>query len=320
MIRKARQHFIRGLHSLRAQASSFSATGSVVTIGSFDGVHLGHQAILRQVIDRAKALGVPSVVIVFEPQPHEYFAGEKAPPRLMRIREKTLELCACGIDKVVRLRFDESLSGLSADDFIQQILVEGLGLKYLVVGDDFRFGSGRGGNFQQLQEAGKRFGFGVTDTVTLAIDNERVSSTRIRNELLASHFAKAAELLGRPYTISGRVGYGQQLGRTLGVPTANVQLGRHRSPISGVFAVQATVAGQVLRGVANVGIRPTVGGETKPLLEVHLFDFAGNVYGRKMVVEFLHKLRDEKKFESIDLLKAQINCDIAEAKAFFAAV
>ncbi len=316
----ARQHFIRGLRSLHEQAAAFAAKGSVVTIGCFDGVHLGHQAILRQVTDKAKALNLPSVIIVFEPQPHEYFAGEKAPPRIMRLREKALALCECGADKVVRLRFDESLSGLSADDFIRTILVDGLGLKYLVVGDDFRFGSGRGGNFQQLQEAGKRFGFEVTDTVTFELDNERVSSTRIRHALLASQFKKAAELLGRPYRISGRVGYGQQLGRTIGVPTANVQLGRHRSPLSGVFAVAATVDGAVWQGVANVGVRPTVGGEHKPLLEVHLFDFSGNLYGKKMAVEFLYKLRDERKFESISLLKAQIDQDIADAKAFFAEV
>lgn len=305
------QHFTRGLHNLRPVA------GSVVTIGSFDGVHRGHQAILRQVTGKAKALGLPSAVIVFEPQPHEYFSGEKAPARLMRLREKALALFAAGIDHVVCLQFNASLRQLSAAEFIKQVLVDGLGVKYLVIGDDFRFGCDRSGDYQALQAAGKQYGFEVTDTHTFEIDGERVSSTRVRAELEKANFAKAKELLGKPYVISGRVGFGQQLGRTLGVPTANVQLRRYRSPLNGVFAVKACVGEQCWQGVANVGVRPTVGGATKPILEVHLFDFAGDLYGKNMVVEFVHKLREEQKFDSIDLLKAQIYRDIDDAKAYF---
>ncbi len=308
----SQQHFTRGLHNLS------SIQGSVVTIGSFDGVHRGHQAILQQVKCKAEELGVPSAVIVFEPQPHEFFSGDKAPARLMRLREKALALFEAGIDRVVCLQFNASLRQLSAAEFIQQVLVKGLGVKYLVIGDDFRFGCDRSGDYQLLQQAGQANGFEVTDTHTYEIDGERVSSTRVRAELEAAHFDKAAELLGKPYTISGKVGFGQQLGRTLGVPTANVKLRRYRSPLQGVFAVKATVGEESWNGVANVGVRPTVDGDSKPILEVHLFDFAGDLYGSNMVVEFIHKLREEQKFDSIDLLKAQIYRDMDDAKAFFA--
>lgn len=308
----SQQHFTRGLHNLS------SIQGSVVTIGSFDGVHRGHQAILQQVKCKAEELGLPSAVIVFEPQPHEYFSGDKAPARLMRLREKALALFDAGIDRVVCLQFNASLRQLSAAEFIQKVLVQGLGVKYLVIGDDFRFGCDRSGDYQSLQQAGLANGFEVTDTHTYEIDGERVSSTRVRAELEAAHFDKAAELLGKPYTISGKVGFGQQLGRTLGVPTANVKLRRYRSPLQGVFAVKATVGGESWNGVANVGVRPTVDGDSKPILEVHLFDFSGDLYGSSMVVEFIHKLREEQKFDSIDLLKAQIYRDMDDAKVFFA--
>ena len=308
----SQQHFTRGLHNLS------SIQGSVVTIGSFDGVHRGHQAILQQVRNKAAELGLPSAVIVFEPQPHEFFSGDKAPARLMRLREKALALFEAGIDRVVCLQFNASLRQLSAAEFIQKVLVQGLGVKYLVIGDDFRFGCDRSGDYQSLQQAGLANGFEVTDTHTYEIDGERVSSTRVRAELEAAHFEKASELLGKPYTISGKVGFGQQLGRTLGVPTANVQLRRYRSPLQGVFAVKAMVAGESWNGVANVGVRPTVDGDSKPILEVHLFDFNGDLYGSNMIVEFVHKLREEQKFDSIDLLKAQIYRDMDDAKVFFA--
>lgn len=308
------KEFIRGLHNLRPRHR-----GSVATIGSFDGVHLGHQAILRQVTSKAKELGLPSVVMVFEPQPHEFFSGEKAPARLMRLREKAQALFAAGIDRVFCLQFNRSLRGLSAREFIQRVLVEGIGVKYLVVGDDFRFGCDRSGDYELLKQAGKMHGFDVIDTHTYEIEDERVSSTRIRRELEAGHFEFAAQLLGKPYTITGHVVYGQQLGRQLGVPTANVQLRRYRSPLNGVFAVEAHLAdGRLVQGVANVGVRPTVGGETKPILEVHLFDFDEHIYGQIIEVEFKTKLREETKFESLELLKAQLQRDIEDARAFFA--
>lgn len=293
----------------------------MATIGSFDGVHLGHQAILRQLLAVARQHQLPAVVIIFEPQPHEFFSGDKAPARLMRLREKIQALLAAGVARVFCLQFNEQLRRLSAEEFIEQILLDGLGIKHLVVGDDFRFGCDRRGDFALLQTVGAARGFAVTDTCTLEIDGERVSSTRIRQLLEAGDFAGVEKLLGRPYSISGRIVYGQQLGRKLGVPTANVHLRRYRSPLHGVFTVTVTFAdGSVHNGVANVGVRPTVNGVKKPLLEVHLFDFARTVYGAMISVAFHTKLRDEKKFNSLDELQAQLQTDITQAKQFFAAI
>lgn len=305
---------IRGLHNLRP-----SHRGCVATIGSFDGVHLGHQAILRQLMVVARQYQLPAVVIVFEPQPHEFFSGDKAPARLMRLREKIEALLTAGVQRVLCLQFNQHLRRLSAEDFIEQILVNGLGIKHLVVGDDFRFGCDRRGDFALLQSVGKERGFAVTDTCTLQIDGERVSSTRIRQLLEQGEFTHAEALLGKPYEINGRIVYGQQLGRKLGVPTANVQLRRYRSPLHGVFAVTVKFADEsVHQGVANVGVRPTVTGDKKPLLEVHLFDFSRMVYGEMIHVFFHCKLRDEKKFSSLDELQAQLQTDIADGKTFFA--
>jgi len=301
---------IRGLHNLPAVER-----GSVVTIGTFDGVHLGHQAIINQVTHQAKKMDLPSVAVIFEPQPQEYFAGGEAPARLMRFREKVLALFEAGIDRVLCVPFNESFRALDAQQFIDRVLVKGLGLKYLVVGDDFRFGCDRSGDYKGLHAAGEQLGFTVTDTHTLELKGERISSTRVRSELEAGHFDAAAALLGKPYTIAGRVIYGQQLGRQLGVPTANVLLRRYRSPLRGVFAIKARLSeGQAFLGVANVGVRPTVGAADRPILEVHLFDFAQDIYGQNLEVEFCHKLRDEQKFDSLDQLKAQIFADIDAAK------
>lgn len=312
-MQQAQREFIRGLHNLRP-----AHRGCVATIGSFDGVHLGHQAILRQLIASARAQGLPAVAIVFEPQPHEFFAADKAPARLMRLREKLQALWAAGVDRVLCLQFNQSLRSLSAEAFIQRVLVDGLGIKHLVVGDDFRFGCDRRGDFALLQAKGQEFGFGVSDTHTLAMDGDRISSTRIRQLLEAGDFAEASKLLGKDYNVHGRVVYGKQLGRQLGVPTANVDLRRYRSPLHGVFAVTVEFAdGTLVNGVANVGVRPTVAGDKKPLLEVHLFDFSRTIYGAVIDVVFKRKLRDEKKFASLDELKAQLQNDIAEAKAFF---
>ncbi|HSC75757.1 MAG TPA: bifunctional riboflavin kinase/FAD synthetase [Pseudomonadales bacterium] len=305
---------IRGLHNLRAQHR-----GCVATIGSFDGVHRGHRAIIDQLLAQAQALDLPSVVMVFEPQPYEFFSGEKAPARLMRLRDKIRALSACGVDRVFCLQFNQRLRQLSANDFIKRVLVDGLDIKSLVVGDDFRFGCDRTGDFRLLQQAGEQYGFSVFDTCTVQDGGERISSTRIRRALEAEQFAEAERLLGHPYTMQGRVVYGQQLGRTIGVPTANVRLHRYRSPLNGVFAVRLRMVddGKWLPGVANVGVRPTVGGETRPILEVYLLDFEGHLYGREVEVRFEKKLRDEQKFPSLDALKTQIHCDIEQSRKFF---
>ncbi len=305
--------FIRGLYNLRPWHR-----GCVATIGSFDGVHLGHQAILRQLIEVARQHQLPAVVIVFEPQPHEFFSGDKAPARLMRLREKVQALFAAGIERVLCVQFNEALRSLSAEAFIEKVLIDGLAIKHLVVGDDFRFGCDRRGDFALLQKIGSERDFGVTDTCTLEINGERVSSTRIRQLLEVGNFAHAQALLGKPYGICGRIAYGQQLGRKLGVPTANVRLHRYRSPLHGVFTVTVKFAdGSVHQGVANVGVRPTVTGDKKPLLEVHLFNFSRTVYGAMINVVFHTKLRDEKKFNSLDELQAQLQLDITQGQDFF---
>lgn len=308
-----RGELIRGLHNLSPLHG-----GSVVTIGAFDGVHLGHQAILKQVVAKARVLELPSVAMVFEPLPNEYFGADKAPARLMPLRDKLSALFDAGIDRVLCLRFDAKLAALSADEFVQTVLIDGLGVKHLVVGDDFRFGCDRRGDFELLRGWGARANFTVDDSKTLKVSGDRASSTRIRKALADGDFALAAEQLGQPYAISGRVIYGQQLGRTIGVPTANVQLKRYRSPLNGVFTVCVRLGnGQKYTGVANVGVRPTVAGDSRALLEVHIFDFIGDLYGTCIDVEFCSKLRNEKKFDSIEQLKQQIDQDIEQARAYF---
>lgn len=304
----------RGLINFRA-----NEVGCVATIGSFDGVHRGHQAILQQVTALARAKGLPAIAIVFEPQPQEYFLGDKAPARLTPLREKFCALLASGIDQVVCLAFNEKLRHLTADAFVREILVKHLKVRHLVVGDDFRFGCDRRGDFSLLSELGAELNFSVIDTCTFEVDGERVSSTRIRTALDESDFTLASALLGAPFRIAGKIAYGQQLGRKLGVPTANVRLRRYRSPLHGVFAVTATFAdGETYQGVANIGNRPTVNGDKKPLLEVHLFDFSKSVYGAMLSVEFHVKLRDEQKFNSLDQLQQQLQQDITDARTYFA--
>lgn len=316
------RELIRGLHNLRPRHRD-----CVATIGSFDGVHLGHRAIIAQLRQRAAEQGVPSVVIVFEPQPHEFFSGEKAPARLMRFKEKVLSLFEAGVDRVLCLQFNDRLRSLGAEAFVREVLVDGLAIRHLVVGDDFRFGCDRSGDYRLLQKIGAGAGFTVEDTATVEIEGKRVSSTRIRAALEAGDFELAAALLGKPYRITGRVAPGRALGRQLGAPTANVRLHRYRSPLVGVYTVRTRATDgselapgrQVIDGVANVGFRPTVEGEgAQPLLEVNLFDFSGDLYGRELAVEFCHKLRDEEKFDSLEILKARIAQDIEDAKVWFA--
>ncbi|HLS98408.1 MAG: bifunctional riboflavin kinase/FAD synthetase [Porticoccaceae bacterium] len=306
------QTFIRGLHNLRPDAR-----GVVATIGTFDGIHLGHQAIMAQVRRRAEDYGLPSMAMIFEPHPMEFFSQEQAPARLMRLHEKLEAIYAEGIERIFCLQFNRRFRQLSASEFIERVLIDGLGIRCLVVGDDFRFGCDRRGDSRMLKAAGLAHGFEVIDTATVVRDGRRVSSTWVREELEAGNFPAAQALLGKPFRISGRVVHGQRLGRTLGVPTANVHLHRYRAPLSGVFVVEVLVDGQRLPAVANVGVRPTVGDLVKPILEVHLLDWQGNLYGRRITVEFIDRIRDERQFANVDELLTRIRADIEHARGYF---
>lgn len=303
---------IRGLHNLRPRHQ-----GSVVTIGNFDGVHRGHQVILSQLQAAGAALGLPDTVMIFEPQPQEFFQGDQAPARLMHWRDKVDALAAAGVARVLCVRFDEKFRALTARQFVQQLLVDGLGCRHLVIGDDFRFGCDRSGDFAVLQAAGREFGFAVNNTDTVVVAGDRVSSTRIRMALAAGDFALAETLLGRPYAISGHVTHGDKIGRTLGVPTANIPSRRLVSPVHGIFAVTVEgVAAAPVCGAASVGKRPTVQGLDERV-ETHLLDFAGDIYGKRIKVVFHHKLREELKFDSLDELKTAMAKDIADTRQYF---
>ncbi len=303
---------IRGLHNLH-----HSQLGSALTVGNFDGLHRGHQAVLRHLHQRAAEQQLATTVMTFEPTAQEYFSPRTAPARLQRLRDKLAMLQELEVNQVHCLRFNQELAELSADAFVRQILVEGLDVRYLVVGDDFRFGKDRRGDFAFLQQAGQRYGFEVVSTRTFLEGEDRVSSTRIRQALAEGDLALAEQLLGRSYRICGRVSPGQQRGRTIGFHTANVRLHRVVSPLKGVFAVRVYGLGtEALNGVANVGTRPTVDG-SYCVLEIHLFDFDSDIYGRYLDVEFCSKLREEKKFESFEALKQQIEFDVEQARTFF---
>jgi len=304
---------IRGLHNIPALANR-----GVITIGNFDGVHLGHQELVQQVIKAARATQVPAIVVTFEPHPFEFFEqGEHKIPRITRLREKFNALAECGVDYVLILPFNQKLASLSASDFVSDILHHYLQPTQVMVGDDFRFGYKRQGDFSLLQNMGKELGFTVTAMPTLLIENERVSSTRVRQALLAGDHAAASRLLGHAYFMLGRVSPGDQLGRQLGFPTANIHLHRKLTPVRGIYTVYMHgIAEQPLRGVANVGTRPTVDG-TRTLLEVHLLDFDQDIYGRYVKVEFCKKLREEVRYPTLALLKEQISIDVEEARAYF---
>jgi riboflavin kinase/FMN adenylyltransferase len=307
---------IRDLHNLD-RVSRALADGCVLTIGNFDGVHLGHQRILQSLTAQAQAMGLPSVVMVFEPTPVEFFAPDRAPVRLMNLREKLLAFQVTDLDYVLCVRFDARFASLSAEQFVDQILVAGLNVKHLVVGDDFRFGCKRQGDFAYLQQQGAQKGFCVTDLPTYNVADERVSSTRIRAALAQPDLNQAEALLGKPFSFSGRVIHGQKLGRTLGFPTLNLNPKRLQMPVQGVFAV--TVGGIADRpwpGVANVGLRPTVQGQ-RPSIEVHLFDWQQDLYGRHVQVCLRHYLRAEMKFSGLEALTRQIAADAAGARAYF---
>jgi riboflavin kinase/FMN adenylyltransferase len=305
--------FIRGLHNLKPRHR-----GCAVTIGNFDGAHVGHQAVIDQLARKASTLKLPTTLVLFEPQPLEYFRPDAVPARLMRLREKIQTLRGYPLDRVLCVEFVASFAALSAEQFIQRVLIDGLSVRYLVVGDDFRFGAGRRGDFAMLQQAGNEQGFEVAATRTVASDGARISSTRIREKLEAGDLVAAARLLGRPYGMSGRVAHGNKLGRTLGIPTANIHVHRRRTPVAGIFVAEVLGLGdKALPGVASVGTRPTVDASTRTLLEVHLFDFKRDIYGAHVTVNFLRKLREEKRFSSLDELRSWIERDITDARAFF---
>ena len=303
---------IRGFHNL-----SPSAEGCVATIGNFDGVHLGHQAVLSQLALKGDMLGLPATVITFEPQPIEFFLPEQAPPRLSRFREKVEALRSYSIEQLCVLKFNKILAEMSANDFIYKLIVKGLNVRYLVVGDDFKFGKDRKGDFTLLKKMGEEHDFQVVNMHTFAIAETRVSSTRIRQALTAGDLMLAQTLIGHPYKMSGRVAHGDKRGRTLGYPTANIHLHRGKVPLTGVYAIQLYgLEDEPIEGIANVGVRPTIG-EGNTLLEVHLFDFNKNIYGENVQVYFLHKVRDEKKFDGLPALVAQIERDCQSAKRYF---
>lgn len=292
--------------------------GCVLTIGNFDGVHLGHRAVIEKLAEQGRLLNLPVVVMSFEPQPLEYFLASNVPSRLTRLREKVIQFATLPIDNLLILRFNRQFANYDAEDFISQVLVEKLNVKLVVVGDDFHFGKTRRGNFALLREYGKRFGFRVENTQSYQVQGHRVSSTLIRDALGDGHLKWAKKWLGRSYSICGRVVHGNKLGREIGFPTANIQLGRKNTPVSGVFAVTMTgINQQKIAGVANVGTRPTVKGGTNVVLEVHLFDFNKEIYGKYVEIHFKHKIRDEVRFESLAQLKHQIAEDVLEAKRFF---
>ena len=301
---------IRGLHNLRPRHR-----GCVATIGNFDGLHRGHRAVIAQCRARAAAAGVPALAMLFEPQPQEYFQATAAPARLLRLREKLDGLRALGIDRVFCLRFDARLAELSPTRFIDEILVRGIGVREVIVGDDFRFGHKRAGDIALLRTAGAKAGFSVTPMTTVTVDGARASSTRVRELLARGELAAAASVLGAPYRLSGRVAHGDKRGRTIGVPTANIALRRRVPALRGVYIVHVDGLGKPARGVANIGNRPTVDG-TRNVLEVHIFDHSEEIYGRMLHVEFLHKLRDEQRFDSFAELKMRISQDMTEARSW----
>jgi riboflavin kinase/FMN adenylyltransferase len=299
---------IRGLDNLRPRHR-----GTVLTIGNFDGVHVGHHAIIER-LGELRGGTLRSCVMLFEPTPREFLSPETAPARLMRLSEKLEALARSSLDQVLCLRFDRGLAQMPPARFVRELLVEGLGVAHVVVGEDFRYGSRRTGTLETLRAAGRRDGFEVSVAPTVRHDGERVSSTRVRAALAAGDFELARRLLGRPYTMSGRVIHGEKLGRTLGYPTVNLPVRRRRTPLHGIFAVRVDGAGPPgMPGVASLGTRPTVAGEGL-LLEVHLFDFDGDLYGRRLEVRFVEHLRDEAHFESLEALERQMALDAQQAR------
>ncbi|MDE2366084.1 MAG: bifunctional riboflavin kinase/FAD synthetase [Betaproteobacteria bacterium] len=304
-------------------------TPVALTIGNFDGVHLAHQAMLARLEEAAGRLGLTACVMIFEPHPREFFAPDKAPTRLTSLREKLELLAAAGVEQVQICRFNFDFARISAEDFVVRILQQGLDVRWILVGDDFRFGARRAGDFAMLKAFSAKCGFTVEEMPGYAVDGMRVSSTAIRKALAAGDLDLVGRLLGRSYSISGRVVRGNQLGKKIGFPTANIQLKHNRPPLSGIFVVEVEVEARdtrsttepssphTLQGVASLGVRPTVHEGGKPVLEVYLFDFDQDIYGRHLRVHFLHKLRDEKKYPDLVTLTRQIGRDVEDARNYF---
>ena len=298
--------------------SQTAHSATVLTIGNFDGVHLGHRALLARLARTAAKAGLPATVLTFEPHPREFFTPELAPPRLSTLREKLELLADDGIDLTYICHFNARFAAIGAEEFIERVLVGALRVRHLIVGDDFRFGARRAGDFTLLRAAGARLGFRVEAMDSVTLDGERASSSAVRDALHAGRLEHAARLLGRPYSIDGRVVHGEKVGRQLGFHTANIRIKHERPPLQGVFAVEVKgLPGEPRHGVANLGYRPTGNHVQRPLLEVHLFDFSADIYGAHLNVRFLHKLRDEMKFPDFNALKAQIAGDVSAAKAYF---
>jgi riboflavin kinase / FMN adenylyltransferase len=289
-----------------------------LTIGNFDGVHRGHQAMLARLSEAAEDLALPPAVLTFEPHPREFFAPDSSPPRLSTLRDKLERFSSAGVERVHVARFDAGLARLSADEFIEQILVRQLNIAWILVGDDFRFGRERAGDLSLLRN--KAASYSVEAMPTVVIDGQRASSSAVRSALAAGELERATKLLGRPYVVSGHVAHGDKLGRNLGFPTANIVL-RRKPALSGIFAVRVRGLGSGTRtGVASLGVRPTVKQGAKPLLETFVFDFDEAIYGHRIAIEFLHKLRDEERYDDLDALTRQIRVDVEHARDYFAAV
>lgn len=303
---------VRGIHNIRD-----AHNGCVLTIGNFDGVHLGHQRVVKALVEKAQQLNLIPAVLVFEPQPQELFNPQMAPARLSRLRDKYTLLKKLGVQRLICVNFNHEFASQSAEQFIEDLLVNKLGVKHLIIGDDFRFGKNRLGNFSMLKTAGAKFGFDVTDTASYKMLECRISSTEIRRALQQDELHDAELMLGREYSIIGRVVHGDKQGRNLGFPTANVLLKRCVSPVAGVYVVKAKALGKYVYGVANIGSRPTVNG-IRQQLEVHIFDFNNDLYGQQIEVALLKKLRAEQRFASLDELTAQIAKDSEQARNYIA--
>ncbi|OFZ67889.1 MAG: riboflavin biosynthesis protein RibF [Betaproteobacteria bacterium RBG_16_56_24] len=301
---------LRGLYSLDTQPVA-------LTIGNFDGVHMGHQALLKELREAAQTRGLLTAVVIFEPHPREFFTPQQAPARLTSLREKLEFFAVLGVDRVHVCRFNERFAKMSAANFINA-LHEKLSARFVLIGDDFRFGSGRGGDFALMEKIGAQLGFAVQSVHSVMHDGVRISSTAIRDALMSGQLRTAQRYLGRHYSISGRVVHGDGVGRQLGFPTANIQLKHNCPPLTGIFVVQAHAEGMgVLQGVSSLGVRPTLRQDAKPVLEVHLFEFAQQIYNKHLRVEFLHKLRDEEKYPDVETLTRHIALDVKNAKQWF---
>lgn len=301
---------IRGIHNLESKHY-----GCVLTIGNFDGVHLGHRQVIQALVKQARELNCKAAVMVFEPQPEELFSPETAPARLSRLRDKYTLLKSLGVDQLICVNFNRKFATQSPESFIEDLLVKKLGIKSLIVGDDFCFGKNRRGNYEMLSKAGKVSGFTVSDTSSYKIAEQRISSTKIRQALEEDDLAQAEIMLGRPYSIIGRVFHGDKRGRQLGFPTANVKLKRRVSPVNGVYAVKVKTNAGLFYGVVNIGSRPTVSG-VRQQLEVHIFDFNSDLYGQTIEVILLKKLRKEMNFDSLSALTEQITIDSEKARQY----